>query len=392
MSASTGLEVREYVEGDEEECLALRNDVFPPISPEDWRQDDTAAVARLGGRVVGIVPFVVRAFRLRADLVVRAAFANSVAVAADCRGQGIGSAMMREASQFLRSRADAMMVYTGDEVAGRPYHFYRGTGHADLAYPARAHLTGAQGRAIRTEVEAEKVDASQVGHLEADMLAAFEVAWSGYGGFAHHEAGYYRRALSSHIFVELPVEELLLLKALPGGRLEGYCLVGIRPQGISVLEWAWSSREGEEAVVSALWHLSQKRGVGATVWTCRSPFRPFGGEVWRWERERRYDVLVGRCIRPENLWAGVGLEGGLSLRLEVWTPEGELVLGEEGAPLLRLEMKRAQLDQLLLCRRNLEEDVRLQRVTVAAGTWEMVLAASSVLRASPWECHQLDYI
>lgn len=392
MSAYAGLEVREYVESDEEECLTLRNEVFPPIAPEDWRQDDTAAVARVGGRLVGVIPFVVRAFQLRPDLVVRAAFANSVAVAADCRGQGIGGAMMREASQFLRSRAEAMMVYTGDEVAGRPYRFYRGTGHADLAYPARAVLTGGQGRAGTTELEAKEVDANQIGPLEADLLAAFEAAWSGHGGFAHHEAGYYRRALASHIFVELPVEEMLLLKALSGGRLEGYCLVGVRPQEISVLEWAWSSPDGEEAVVSALWRLSQERDTGATVWSCRSPFRPFGGEGWRWERERRDDVLVGRCIRPEQLWRHMGGEGPPSLRLEIWTPEGELALGEEGAPLLRLEMKRAQFDQLLLCRRNLEEDVRLQRVTVAEGTWEMVLEASSVLRASPWECHQLDYI
>jgi|GEM_PF-6770722 len=392
MSSFAELEVREYAETDEEECLALRNEVFPPIGPEDWRQDDTAVVARLGGRLVGVIPFVVRAFQLRPGLVVRAAFANSVGVAADCRGQGIGSAMMREASQLLRSRAEAMMVYTGDEVAGRPYRFYRGTGHADLAYPARVRLAGGESSTRATEVEAKKVDVDQIGSLEEDLLAAFEAAWSGHGGFVHHEAGYYQRALSSHIFVELPVEEMLLLKALSRGRLAGYCLVGVRPQEISVLEWAWYSSEGEKAVVSALWRLCQERETGATVWSCRSPFRPFGGEGWRWERERRDDVLVGRCILAEQLWRDVGGEAAPSLRLEVWTPEGELALGEEGAPVLRLEMKRAQFDQLLLCRRNLEEDVRLQRVTVAQGTWEMVLEASRLLRASPWECHQLDYI
>lgn len=386
------LEVREYVESDEEECLALRNAVFPPIGLDDWRQDDTAAVARRRGRLVGVIPFVVRPFRLRPGLVIRAAFANSVAVAADCRGQGIGGAMMREASRFLRSCAEAMMVYTGDEAAGRAYRFYRRTGHADLAYPARFCLKAGKWGATGLTVEAERVDASNIGILEADLLATFQKTWFGHGGFAHHEVGYYPRALSSHIFVELPVEEMLLLKAISGGRVEGYCLVGVRPDEISVLEWGWSSLEAEETVVSSLWRLSQKQGVDATVWSCRSPFNPFGGAGCQWERECRDDVLVGRCVRPEQLWEDVGEEGAPNLRLEVWTPEGEVALGEEGAPPLKLEMKRNQFDQLLLGRRNLEEDVRLQRVTVAEGTWERVVEASTALRAVPWECHQLDYI
>src|SRR5215218_3291876 len=47
------LEVRECRPDDDDAALALRNQVFPPIGPEDWNQSQTAAVARLDGGLVG---------------------------------------------------------------------------------------------------------------------------------------------------------------------------------------------------------------------------------------------------------------------------------------------------------------------------------------------------
>lgn len=389
-NAPRQLEVREYVDDDEAECLALRNEVFPPISVEDWRAGGTAAVALLGGQVVGVVPFVLRTFRLRADLAVKAAFANSVAVVEELRGSGIGAAMMTAAAGFLPARADAMFVYTGDEAEGRPYRFYRRTGHADLAYPATYRLVNGATSAARCSVRAEPVDRAGIGALEGELLDAFYLAWGWHGGHCLHETGYYQRALSSHIFVELPVEEFLLARAEVGGRLLGYALVAVRATGISVLELACHAGEVVGALTAWMGRLGLHRGVPVTTWSCRPPYE--GLEVHNWTRQRRQDVVVGRCIRPDAVWqAAAGPLAG-SLRVEVWTPEGGVNFGPEGAPTLRLEMKREQLEQLLLCRRNLESDVRHQQVTVASGTWRQVMQASTALRAGQWECHELDYI
>jgi ribosomal protein S18 acetylase RimI-like enzyme len=386
-----GPDVTEYDKRDEAECLALRNEVFPPISVDDWRRGTTAAVARSEGRVVGVIPFKVRPFQLRNGVQVRAAFANSVAVADGCRGQGVGSAMMRAAARFLRERAEVMLVYTDDEGGGRPYRFYRATGHADLAFPARYRLSGGAGNA-GGDTTAQPVDPGAITDLEPELLGVFRQTWGTHGGFVSRTNGYYSRAFSSHIFVELPLEELFLVRASAGKDLGGYAIAGIRGGTAQVLEWAWASPATETAVIGGLRRFAEQRNVEVVTWSCRPPFEPFGGKEWSWAREPRNDVLAGRCIRPEEVWALAAGEPGRRLRLCVWTPEGSVDVGPTGSPPLCLEMKRRQLDQLLLCRRSLEEDVRLQRATVAAGTWEQVAAVSRALRPAPWECHQLDYI
>lgn len=386
-----GLDVREYEERDEAECLALRNEVFPPISLDDWRRGTTAAVARSEGRVVGVIPFMVRPFQLRTGLQVRAAFANSVAVADGLRGRGVGGAMMDAAATFLRERAETMLVYTSDESSGRPYRFYRANGHADLAFPVRYQLSGGAGNAGGKST-VQQVAPDELADFEPELLGVFRRTWGTHGGFVTRTSGYYSRALSSHIFVELPLEELLLVRTSTGDELGGYAIAGIRERTVQVLEWAWASPAAGTAVIGGLRQLAEQRSAAVVTWSCRPPFEPFAEKEPSWTREPRDDVLAGRCIRPDEVWALAAGELRSQLRLCVWTPEGSVEVGSPESPTLCLEMKRHQLDQLLLCRRSLEEDVRLQRVTVAAGTWEQVAAVSRALRPAPWECHQLDYI
>ncbi|HEU0114575.1 MAG TPA: GNAT family N-acetyltransferase, partial [Thermomicrobiales bacterium] len=131
------IEVGERRPKDDAAALALRNAVFPPIGPAHWADSQVAAVAYRDDRLVGVIPFIVRPFALAPGVVIRAAFANSVAVAEDLRDQGIGSRMMAAAQRFLPTHADAMCVYTGNEAAGPQYRFYRRTGHHDLLYPHR---------------------------------------------------------------------------------------------------------------------------------------------------------------------------------------------------------------------------------------------------------------
>src|SRR5215213_2290718 len=113
---ATQIEVREYRAEDADAALALRNQVFPPIGPQHWAKSQTAAIALLDGRLVGVVPFTIRTFALAPSVAIRAAFANSVAVAEDLRGMGIGTRMMDSARLFLAARAEAMCVYTSHEA------------------------------------------------------------------------------------------------------------------------------------------------------------------------------------------------------------------------------------------------------------------------------------
>ncbi|HEU5432989.1 MAG TPA: GNAT family N-acetyltransferase, partial [Thermomicrobiales bacterium] len=198
------IEVRERRPDDDDSALALRNAVFPPIAPEDWVKSQAAAIARLDDRLVGVIPFIIRPFVLAPGVVIRAAFANSVAVAADLRDQGIGSRMMAAARQFLPAHADAMCVYTGREAEGPQYRFYRRTGHHDLLYPHRmtkptpapAVLPGGAAVAATDEIES----------VEAALLDVFAQCFAGRGGFPQREPGYWRQALASHIFVEVPYD------------------------------------------------------------------------------------------------------------------------------------------------------------------------------------------
>src|SRR5215212_8681610 len=128
---ATQIEVREYRAEDADAALALRNQVFPPIGPQHWAKSQTAAIALLDGRLVGVVPFTIRTFALAPSVVIRVAFANSVAVADDLRGMGIGTRMMDSAKLFLAARAEALCVYTSHEATGPQYRFYHRSGHHD---------------------------------------------------------------------------------------------------------------------------------------------------------------------------------------------------------------------------------------------------------------------
>jgi len=110
MELNLPLEVREYRPEDAAAALALRNAVFSPIGPEHWPQSQTAAVALLDGRMVGVIPFTIRDFEIAPGVAIRGAFANSVAVAEGYRDRGIGTRMMAEARSFLPRRAEAMFV------------------------------------------------------------------------------------------------------------------------------------------------------------------------------------------------------------------------------------------------------------------------------------------
>jgi GNAT superfamily N-acetyltransferase len=387
------IEVREYVVGDADAALALRNQVFPPIGPEHWAQSQTAAIARLNGRVVGVIPFVIRPFLLAPSVVIRAAFANSVAVAEDLRGMGIGTRMMAAARQFLPGHAEAMCVYTADEASGLQYRFYRRTGHHDLLYPRRM-TKGVPTDATNFPPGAELAAIDAVSTLETDLLEIYAACYAGWGGLPVRAPGYWRQALDSQIFVEVPYEAFDLMLARISSQLAAYAIAGTRERETVVLECA--SRDVTASM--ALWEAMEALAASREAKQIAVHGQDFGAPLHDslleagFVAQPRFDVLSGQVVAFESVYLqSLRAADGAPFACEVWTPERTLRLGP-GEVSLRLEMKEDDLHRLLLRRLDLEAAVREQRVTVREGNRKKVLRLARVLTSVPWVYHHLDYV
>jgi GNAT superfamily N-acetyltransferase len=388
------LEVGERRPDDDDAALALRNQVFPPIEREHWVQSQTAAVARLDGRLVGVVPFAIRSFTLAAGVEIRAAFANSVAVADDLRGLGIGTRMMDAARQFLPARAEAMCVYTGNEAAGPQYRFYRRSGYHDLLYPRRMTMPVVdQARVAPAGVALVSID--EISTAEADLLEVYLACYACWGGSPVRELGYWRRALASQIFVEIPYEMFDLILARDGGQLAAYAIAGTRDKETVVLEAA----ARDAAAAAPLWEGAAALAALRESHRISIPGPDFGTPLHDsllragFRAQPRDDVLSGHVVAPESVYAASLRAAGSEnqLAFEVWTPEQTVRLGS-GEPSLRLEMKEEDLHRLLLRRLDLDSAIREQRITVRTGDWDSIRRVASTLTPAPWVYHHLDYI
>jgi GNAT superfamily N-acetyltransferase len=387
------VEVRQYRPEDANAALALRNRVFPPIGSEHWTESQTAAVALLDGCLVGVIPFTIRPFALGPDVVIRAAFANSVAVAEDLRGMGIGTRMMDTASQFLAAHAEAMCVYTGHEAAGPQYRFYRRSGHHDLLYPRRMTKPVPDRRKVPLPGIAV-VSIDELAIVEAELLEVYSACYSGSGGFPMRELGYWQRALASQIFVEIPYEAFDLVLARESGRLSGYAITGTREQETFVLESAVPRAADAVVLWEAVEALAASRNTKRLSIQGSDFATPLHGSLLRagFTAQPRDDVLCGQVVAPESVYAtSLRAAGGDGTAFEVWTPERTLRFGP-GEVSLQLEMKESDLHRLLLRRLDLESAVHEQRVTVRLGGWDSIRRVASVLSPVPWVYHHLDYV
>ena len=134
--AVEGLSCREYQPGDTADILEVRNAIFPPLTEEEWDRycpGNTASLAYRVGEPVGAIPLDQREFVLAPGLTVPVAFEHGVGVKEEYRSQGIGTAMIEAAREFMADRCDLLMVYRGMERSPG-YRFYIKSGHWDLLY------------------------------------------------------------------------------------------------------------------------------------------------------------------------------------------------------------------------------------------------------------------
>jgi len=401
------MEVREIWPDELERLVKFRNTWFPPVSPEEWRQDpeQRAAVAAFeGGEIVGAIPIALREFRIAPNVVIQAGFEHSVLVRPDLRGQGIGQRMVEVAAEALRDRCDALMVYRGQEKS-RAYNFYRKAGHHDLHYIRPWTLRPSKELEQPRDVVVK--GRSEILEMEPTLLDLFQRTYGDYGGFRERGPGYFERAFSSVLFACWKPEIYLFFHRSGAGY--ALCLRRTtRP--------AWSSGENlllvaevageDDAVLEVLQAAAAfAAGQGWEVVAMLGPFHPFEGQFLRLgfrpaSREEGSRMILARPIRPERIfsriWDGYG-DGPLPEDLEVraWTPGREFILkkAQVRKRTVTLEMKDDILVRLLMCRLDVEAAVKQELITVYGDVDEEVF--SRICSGVPfvrWVHHPTDYI
>ncbi|MGQ9682866.1 MAG: GNAT family N-acetyltransferase [Anaerolineae bacterium] len=386
---------RLYAPRDAQQTAELVNTVFPEIEPlasGDWEQleaaDHSTVIADADGRVVGAIPFVLQPLLLRPDLAVPVAVAHCVCVHPDYRARGVGSALMRLAREALSDTCIALLVYTGGE--GRPpYTFYERNGFVDLHYTREYRLAPKEPAALPPDILVEEVDS---GSVPGDWLhPVFQARYGGYAGFAPRTPAHWSHALQSIIYRELP-QRFFLVRAPKAGTIEGYVLLALdRRQPLAqILELAVCPGAEKltpallQAAIATTWDLGAARLSAITGYP--DPLAPALSGVGFVAQERGEVVVAGQVINAQALWRLLGGEQAAAVQL--WTPEMELCLPGPGQP-VTLEMKRSQMQRLLLCREDLDVAIIQGRIT---GPAEPPPTLHNALRRGEWVYQHLDYL
>ena len=193
------MRIYEYDEREIGELLPFRNAIFGDMSREHWFcMNNTGVVARDAGELVGFIPLQYRDQMLNPRVSIPVVYENAVGVAEGRRGQGIGTAMMDEAAQFMSDRVDALMVVRGGERSNG-YRFYRRSGHSDLMYACGYHVDPERAWPECDARGLEVVDRERWLALEPELLALHAQQYGAYGGGRRRAPGFWREILDGHV-------------------------------------------------------------------------------------------------------------------------------------------------------------------------------------------------
>lgn len=385
--------------------LKLHDTHWPHVSLEFWREwtkteEVTISLALKNNEVVGGIPFHIREFRIRPDVTIKAAFEFSVLVREDLRDRGVGSKMMDTAKDFLKGRADAMMVYRGGELTPG-YNFYAKNKHYDITYLRPRVLRKAR------DAKGNNVEITDITELygrEDDVLRVFKSAFEGFGGYPERYPGYWKRALNSLIYQEIP-QEFKFLYVEEGGVLRGYAIIGKRSRSnvISILELATLNGEKKPAtqLVNCIAEFAVRNNCEVRI---HSPDFSLYSDVLREAgfigipRSRSSMMIMAYIIDPNSLAKKVWRENEnlRNVKVSAWSPSRRVILHESEASTpskeITLEMKDDILTRLLLSRLDLVSAVKQEMVTVVGGDMNDIRDIAYSLPYTPWEHHDIDYI
>ncbi len=387
---------RLYEPKDLEPTVQLVQRVFYGIAPiplETWAkieaQDHITVLAEDGRRVVGAIPFAIRDFLIRPGVSIRGAFAHLVGVDEAYRKRGVGSGIMGLAKEALPDVCDAVFVYTGGE-GHAPYTFYERNSFIDLHY-SRFYILSNPRADAPGEVKIELLLPTALD--ETALNEAYQRVYREYAGFPPRSLGYWKEALDSIIYVEIP-GDFYLASVSRGSRLDGYAIFAYSEGSVVVLEMVADPQEKAlaENLLKGIIAAAAAHGapIVRMVATCHHPAVPALTKLGFQPMKRAHaNITAGQVFHFDKLWPK--LSGGDSgMALCVWTPERELTLPGEG-PVVSLEMKATTLHRLFLCREDVQAAFLTERIT--STTYPLPLdRLQRIFQPAPWVHHWLEWI
>jgi predicted N-acetyltransferase YhbS len=386
---------RLYRPSDAEQVNDLAHRVFnlAPFSAEVWQRmedhDHITVVAAEGDRILGAIPFDLRDFLICPGFSIRIAFAHMVCVDEDYRGRGIGSGIMWLAKEYLPGHCQAIFVYTGNEGV-KPYTFYEKNGFVDLQYSRFYTFTDSVAIAPE-QVQIQSFDPAAIG--EGVLNAIYQKAYAPYAGFPTHAPGYWRRALHSIIYVEIPTEFYIAL-ARGGRELAGYAIFGLIRGQITILELAVDPDEPELShdLIQAVVAEAASRKI-TQINMLAGPHHPtlpaLHTLAFQPVPRAEAEIIAGLVLRFDQLWDKLTASQP-PCRLRLWTPSRSLELPGPGEP-VTLEMKEETLHRLFLCREDLSAALQAERITSPDLDLPQE-ALQKIFQPIPWVFHWLEWI
>lgn len=376
--------------------LSIRNAIFPPISHEDWLRypSDTAAMAFLDGIPIGAIPLDQRRFQVAPGKVISTAFEHAVGTRADFRSRGVGGAMIEAAAEFLRERAEALMVYRGAERSAG-YRFYEKSGHRDLVYMRPLS---------RPPGPVEEADCTIGGRddviaLAPELLRVFQAAFGEYGGFPPRDEGSWERALGDMIFTVIP-QEIIFVRYPSAGELQAYVIASIRTgvrasEAVTILEVAGTSADAAREAIKGICVDGARRGWPVNTIACvDSPYRMVMRELG-FEEGGRHTMIMGRAIAPERLFARVCADCAAvaDLKINAWSPSHDWTLweGPNARREITVEGKELLLQRLLMRRLDVRAAVASDLLTIRGERADDRERLAAALPYCPWEYHSIDW-
>jgi GNAT superfamily N-acetyltransferase len=391
------IKIYEHIPQEIDELLPFRNQVFGHVSLDHWRaMGCTAVVARDDGQVAGFIPLQFREQCLRPGVTIPVVYENAVGVAEGRRGQGLGSQMMDVAAEFIRDRADAMMVIrSGERTPG--YRFYRKTGHGDVAY-ARDYV-------LSPETTLPPVDGPGISVLgreqwrkkEPQLLACYEQQCGRFGGGWKRRPGYWARILEGHVFRDRPWS-LVVMQSEPD-HLAGY-MVAVRQKAgssdeVYIYEIVGEDENTAEQLVRYARSLSPNKGAIVPHVSLANPVRAVLSRLG-FEKRDTTPHIMARILCPDRIFARLAADSGLldTVSLVVNTPHRPLVVNEPENPRYRviMETKENLLSRLFLCRLNLEAAIEMEMVRWNVDDGGLARALYDLFAFADWVQWFTDYV
>ena len=317
----------------------------------------------------------------------------------DPKEEGLGE-IISKLSRVLKGRVEVMMVYREGELTPG-YNFYFKNEHYDVSYPRPRILREPR------DVAEQRVKIAEIEELysrENEVLRVFKSAFYKFGGYPERNIGYWRRALSSIIYQELP-QTFKFFYIEDKGSLVGYAIIG-RNHGeplVSIFEWATLNGRKDLAaqLIASISGFAARNKCNVRIY---SPDFSLYDDVLkkmgfvglpRWKSSK---MIMVHIVDPESLAKKVWRENESlkDAKVSAWSTRKQVVLHHPETHVPRkeitLEMKDDILTRLLLSRVDLVNAVKQELVTVVKGDMKDIREVAYSLPYTPWEYHEIDYI